>query len=166
MRFLYSVFTILLLSAFAFAQQPKNAPAFTVNSLSGKTFKLEDLRGKAVVLNFWYTSCAPCIAETPNLNKLVDEYQNKEVVFLAMAMDSAVKLNQFLKNKPFKYEIIPRGLQALLFDYGDFDAKTKQYSLAFPTHVLINPQGQIELKVTGEKGLEQIRQSLAKMFGK
>jgi thiol-disulfide isomerase/thioredoxin len=59
------------------------APEFDVVAVDGKRLKLSALKGKVVVLNFWFIGCAPCIAELPALNKLVDEYKGEDVVFIA-----------------------------------------------------------------------------------
>src|SRR4051812_43635177 len=59
------------------------APAFSLTSLEGERFDLAALRGKVVVLNFWFTGCAPCVAEFGKLNGLVNKFKNKEVVFIA-----------------------------------------------------------------------------------
>src|ERR1700743_2350107 len=45
------------------------APDFTVSDLHGRVYHLRELTGKAVVLNFWFTSCAGCVAEMPQLNE-------------------------------------------------------------------------------------------------
>ncbi len=46
------------------------APDFSVTDMSGKKYTLAGLRGKVIVLNFWFTTCAPCIAEMPGLNAI------------------------------------------------------------------------------------------------
>jgi len=85
----------------------KPAPLFTLKDLKGKTWTLKDLRGKIVVLNFWFTSCAPCVQEMPELNKLVSEYSNKDVVFLGLTYNTAQQTVSFLERHPFKYHILP-----------------------------------------------------------
>ena len=49
-------------------------PDFTVELLEGGSLSLSALRGKVVVVNWWATSCGPCIAEMPALSKLVGRY--------------------------------------------------------------------------------------------
>ena len=52
----------------------KPAPAFVLEDLSGKKVSLESYKGKAVLVNFWATWCAPCKIETPWLVELRDQY--------------------------------------------------------------------------------------------
>jgi peroxiredoxin len=49
------------------AQTNRPAPDFALAGIDGKTVRLSDYRGKVVLLNFWYTGCAPCREETPAL---------------------------------------------------------------------------------------------------
>jgi len=52
----------------------KPAPAFTLTDVNGKKVSLADYKGKAVLLNFWATWCAPCKMETPWIVELRDKY--------------------------------------------------------------------------------------------
>ena len=83
------------------------APAFSVTSLDGEALESRSLRGKVVVLNFWFIGCAPCRVEIPGLNKLVDEFDQRDVEFIAFARDNEAPLRSFLEASPFKYKIIP-----------------------------------------------------------
>src|ERR1700721_19361 len=66
------------------------APDFSLTSLDGKSYKLGELKGKTIVLNFWFTACMPCREEMPGLNELVKSYQNdRNVVFIAITFDQA-----------------------------------------------------------------------------
>src|SRR4030095_6412422 len=69
----------------------KPAPDFTLTSLDGKTVKLSDLKGKAVVLNFWATWCAPCKIEVPWLVDLQKQYGPQGLEIIGVAMDEGGK---------------------------------------------------------------------------
>lgn len=162
---------VLLFSVSVFAQNnlksmsevSMTAPAFEATAMSGKTYKLEDLRGKVVVLNFWSTSCFICASETPDLNALVDSYAGKEVIFLGFAHDSKEKVEKFLKKIPFKYEIFPASLNAMIVCYGK-PQDNGFYDIPFPLHILIDKEGVIQVNETGLKGAAAVKERLAKIF--
>jgi peroxiredoxin len=83
-----------------------NAPDFDVTTITGERLTLGQLKGKVIVINFWFESCATCIAELPALNKLVDEYQQQNVVFIAFGKDPEFRISNFLAEKKFNYKIV------------------------------------------------------------
>ncbi len=72
------------------------APDFTLPSLDGQTVRLSDLRGKAVLLNFWATWCAPCRLEMPTMDKAYQEYKSRGLEILAVSLDAGS--NSVVKN--------------------------------------------------------------------
>jgi thiol-disulfide isomerase/thioredoxin len=56
---------------------------------SDKTLQLSDYKGKVVILDFWNTSCAPCIKFLPKMKELQAEFADKEVIFIGMAFDKS-----------------------------------------------------------------------------
>ena len=110
------------------------APSFSVTSLDGEALESRSLRGKVVVLNFWFIGCAPCRAEIPGLNKLVDEFDQRDVVFIAFATDNEAPLRSFLEESPFKYKIVPAAHETI----GKFNVS------AYPTHVIIDQNGNVD----------------------
>jgi len=60
------------------------APSFTLIGLDGKTYKLQDFRGKEVVLNFWATWCPPCKLEMPLLQATSEHFKAQNVVVLGI----------------------------------------------------------------------------------
>ncbi|WP_164668887.1 redoxin domain-containing protein [Virgibacillus doumboii] len=66
----------------------KMAPDFKVETLSGDTFQLSDLRGKKVILNFWASWCGPCKKEMPEMQKFHEKYGDKVEVIAVNLTDS------------------------------------------------------------------------------
>ena len=132
------------------------APAFEVRTLEGQSFASKDLKGKVVVLNFWFVGCAPCIVEIPGLNRLVKELEGRDVVFLALALDGPKTLRSFLREKPFDYHIVPAAAKIAK----EFEVST------YPTHVLIDGEGRIRHVLTGgnETRHEDLRRLIERMF--
>ncbi|CAN5345162.1 thioredoxin family protein [soil metagenome] len=150
MRFLSILFFTILLSLSVFAYSNSGAKPLAENfagtSLDGKTINLSDLRGKVVVVSFWTTRCAICAAEVPKLNKLANTYKGKNVVFLGLTTDNEAKVKDYLKKKPFNFEILPNSFGTLL-KYADRNGNN--INMGYPTHFLINQKGEIELKTDG-----------------
>jgi peroxiredoxin len=140
------------------AKEKKPAPLFEVTSLKGKALKLEELKGKYVVLNFWFIHCAPCVKELPKLNKLVTAYGKRNFVFIAFAMDNKYELEDFLKKKPFTYNIIPKGLPVIMKYHDPSDP-----GVSFPTHVIIDPQGEIVFQAEGASALGPLQKELKRL---
>lgn len=106
-------------------------PPLTVKSLDENSISIKDFIGKYLVINWWATSCGPCIQEIPGLNSLVEKYKsNPEVIFLAIALDDKEGLKYFLNKKNFTY------MQTL----GDIEA-VKLFGKSYPRNIIVNPQG-------------------------
>ena len=75
-------------SAWAMGSRPTAAgmPAseFSLTDLDGKSHKLEQYRGKIVLLNFWATWCKPCTTEMPAMQTVYDQLREKGFVVLAV----------------------------------------------------------------------------------
>lgn len=84
------------------------APDFELPALDGKNLKLSDLRGKAVLLNFWATYCGPCKIEMPWFVELQKEYgpQGFQIVGVAMDDASTEEIAKFAKEMGVNYPIL------------------------------------------------------------
>jgi len=143
----------------AVSSSKKPAPPFKVTALSGEQYELSALRGKVVVLNFWFIGCGPCKAEIPALNRLVRDFRGQEVVFLAFTnSDSADDLRNFLKKIEFDYEIVPAEFGLSVF---------KEFKIGpYPTHIIIDRRGDIEATMIGgtEHRDEDIRPVITRLL--
>lgn len=147
-RILFCLVMILTFSILALGQKSKPlAENFSAVSMNGQTINLESLKGKVVVLTFWSTRCDICISEIPKLNQLVNSYRGKDVVFLGLTMDNPAKVENFIKRKPFNFDILPNSFGVVL-KYADKDG-TGNINMGFPAHFLVNQSGEIELKTNG-----------------
>ncbi len=74
----------------------KPAPDFTLSTLSGggSKLRLADLKGKAVVLNFWSSTCEPCTAEMPFLQSSWTHMRSQGVVFIGIDEPESVSAAQ------------------------------------------------------------------------
>jgi peroxiredoxin len=137
-------------------QEGMSAPPFSVRTLDGQSITLADLRGKVVVLNFWFIGCPACRSMEPPLNAFKARFAGSDVVFLAMTTDPKDELEKYLKKERFDY------LQA--FDAG---AAMSQFSFrGFPKNIVIDKEGKIVYWRTTVKAWEKfesvIRSELAK----
>ena len=73
--------------AAAAIQPAAMAPDFTLRSVGGPNLRLQEQRGRVVLVNFWATWCAPCRQEMPHLNKLHDKYRASGLVLLGVNID-------------------------------------------------------------------------------
>jgi peroxiredoxin len=115
-------------------QEGMTAPSFSVRTLDGRTIGPAELRGKVVVLSFWFIGCAVCRAIKPELNKLKARFADSEdVLFVAMTTDPEDAVEKYLKKEPFDY------LQVT-------DAKATMMKFVFsgfPKNIVIDREGKI-----------------------
>ena len=69
---------------------------WTMRPLGGRPTTLGDFKGKVVFLNFWSTSCGPCITEMPGIERLQASLQSGPVAFLLVAQDDEQGVRTFL----------------------------------------------------------------------
>lgn len=111
-----------------------------MKDLNGLKYDFKKDTGKVVVFNFWFINCPPCKQEIPELNELVAKYKdNKDVVFIAIALDDEYALRNFLKLIPFNYSIVGDGRF-----YAD-----KHGVKSYPTHVVVGKDGLIKFSTIG-----------------
>ncbi|TAK96153.1 MAG: TlpA family protein disulfide reductase [Aquabacterium sp.] len=77
----------LALQAAASVQVASAAPDFTLHAMKGPNTRLQELRGRVVLVNFWATWCGPCRQEIPHLNRLHEKYKRAGLVLLGVNVD-------------------------------------------------------------------------------
>ena len=126
-------------------QRPTFLP-FTGETESGQMLDSKALVGQVVVMNWWYSACAPCRAEAPDLQALSEEFQDQGVQFVGVNVrDTAETALAFDR----KFDI---GFPSII------DAQSGAVSLAFqgvvspqavPTTLVIDKQGKVASRILG-----------------
>jgi thiol-disulfide isomerase/thioredoxin len=113
----------------------KEAPTFKVVSLDGKSYSLDSLKGKPVLLDFWASWCGPCVRSMPIVEKLYADYRAQGLVVLAVDVgETRETVEKFLKGKPMAYPVT----------MGSESGIPAAYSVTvFPTFVMIGTDGKI-----------------------
>jgi thiol-disulfide isomerase/thioredoxin len=120
------------------------APDFELQAVDGSSLKLSHLRGKAVLLNFWATYCAPCKVEMPWFVQLQNQYgpQGLQIVGVAMDDADAEDIAKFAKDLGVNYPILI-GKEAVGITYGGVNV--------LPTTFFLDRNGKV---VAREFGLQ------------
>ncbi|MEP1097558.1 MAG: TlpA disulfide reductase family protein [Cyclobacteriaceae bacterium] len=131
-------------------------PTFELTAMDGKTYRNEDLLGKIVLFNFWFTSCRPCVMELPNINAIVRDYKSDDIVFIAPTFEDQSKVDKFLTRFTLDYEVVP--------DVKEFVLGNNVRN--FPTHFIIDQEGYIAKVITGYSVITEksLRKSIDKLL--
>jgi peroxiredoxin len=146
----------------------KQAPAFTLKDTTGKNVSLADYKGKAVVLDFWATWCAPCKIEIPWLTQLHDQYASQGLVVLGISEDdldlddkaALLKQKQEIADSAMKLHI---NYPVLIDDkevskpYGGIDA--------LPTTFYVDRNGKVVAATIGLADRDEIEANIKKALG-
>ena len=131
------------------------APDFTLDSLDGKSTRLSDFRGKAVLLNFWATWCGPCKIEMPWFVDLQKQYGAEGLQIVGVAMDEASKedIAKFAKGMGVNYPIL-LGKEAVGEAYGGVPG--------LPESFFIGRDGKVVDKIIGLESKSKIEDAIKK----
>ena len=119
-------------------QVPLDTYQWQLMDLEGIGFDFEKERGNVVLVNFWATWCAPCVAEMPSLQKLYDDYGDK-VTFMLVAQDEYEKVTGFIQQKNYNLPVY----------YSKTDKPKVLDSKLLPTTYVISKKGNIIVAETG-----------------
>lgn len=88
-------------------REPTPAPDVTLSLLSGSRLSVKDLRGKAVLVNFWATWCVPCQWEMPLMETLYRAYKDRGFVVLAISLDQGdpARVQAFVADRKLTYPV-------------------------------------------------------------
>jgi peroxiredoxin len=133
----------------AYAGRNRTAPDFTLPDADGSQVRLSQFRGKTVVLNFWTTTCQPCLEEMPSLAEFAKIVAKRDdVVVLTISTDltkdvALSALHTLLRD--------PKPPFSVLFDPESTVVHDKFGTELFPETWIIDPKGVIRARFDGAR---------------
>jgi peroxiredoxin len=146
----------------------KMAPDFTLRDTTGKKISLSSLKGKAIIIDFWATWCAPCKVEIPWLTKLYEQYSAQGLEVLGVSeddldLDDKAKLAKEKQDIADSAKKLGINYPVLIDDnhtdkpYGGIDA--------LPTTFFVDRNGKIVAATIGLASRDEIEANIRKALG-
>ncbi len=119
---------------------------FSIQTMSGESIPMEQLKGKVIFLNLWATWCGPCRAEMPAIESLYKGVAHKDLAFVMLSIDrknDETKVKNYIATKGFTFPVylvehpFPNNLPEIL------------QVPSIPTTFVINKQGEVVYKNVG-----------------
>jgi peroxiredoxin len=117
-------------------------PRLDLQDLEGRAHRLEDYRGKVVLVNFWATWCEPCRAEMPAMNQLRASLAGRPFAVLAVNLaESESRIRRFMEQVPLDFTV--------LLDRDSGAAKAWK-ARVLPVSFVVDTRGRIRYSALGE----------------
>lgn len=118
--------------------------AQAMTTLAGKNIKIDDFKGKVVLVNFWATSCTGCMAEMPGLINAQNALGKDKLATIAVAMsyDNPEYIQNYLAKVPLPFEVVHDQTGEIAKAFGEVQLT--------PTSFIIGKDGRLMKKIVGE----------------
>ena len=140
-----------------YLSHPYRAPEFELPDLNGDQVHLSDFRGKAVVLNFWASWCAPCRREIPWFIEFQKKYGPRGLQIIGVSMDEGGKdaIAPFVRRTGIDYDVL----------LGDSHVSSLYGGLQIlPTTYYIAPDGNVRAFAKGVVSRTELEQQIKKLL--
>jgi thiol-disulfide isomerase/thioredoxin len=132
--------------------QGRPAPELVVSTIEGRSVRLQDLKGRRVIVDFWATWCPPCVKEVPHLQQLSEEFSDDELIVIGVSNEDVATVRTFANSHGISY---PLGQPVnLATPFSDVTV--------LPTTVFIDRDGMIESVLHGYHSYDELREHAIK----
>jgi cytochrome c biogenesis protein CcmG/thiol:disulfide interchange protein DsbE len=154
-----AVFFLILCPTSPAGNLTNSLPDFRLKLLDGRVVRSADLKGKVAVVDFWGTWCKPCLQEIPAYNAFFQEYKDRGVFLVGLAVDSGSEgdVMQAVKRLGIQYPIAAPSLKELDV-WGDIPV--------FPATLVFGRSGRVEKELLGSFNAKQqtLRETVDKLL--
>jgi len=131
-------------------------PEFNLPDLSGRQHNISEWKGRILVLNFWATWCPPCLKEIPDFIALQQQYADKGVQFIGIALEDKESVDTYAAATKINYPILLGGDNGITLAH-----QLGNNMDAVPYTLIIDRQGQIIYRHRGELSKKQLLEIIA-----
>ena len=137
---------------------PQAAPPSIFVLLDGSKHATEDMKGRVTLVNFWATSCVPCIKEMPKLVSTYNTYKTQgfDTVAVAMRYDPPSYVVNYSQTRQLPFKVAIDNTGAVAKAWGDVQQT--------PTTYLVNKRGEIVKRYVGEPDFAALHQLIEKLL--
>lgn len=152
------VIALLTLLGWQLSHKP-SAPDAKFVTLEGKPIAMDELKGKVVLVNFWATDCPGCIKEMPQLIKTYNQFHDKglEIIAVAMHYDQTSQVVNYSRDQALPFPVMHDVTAEISEKFG-------KVSLT-PTAFIYDKQGYLLQRTMGELDFDSLSQLLNKELG-
>jgi len=131
------------------AKLRQQALDFTLTDLNGNKVSLKDLKGKNVYINFWTTWCSWCKKEMPDIEKVYQDYKDKNLVILAVNMgEDKITVDSYIKQSNYHFNVLLDSDQSI----------AQKYNISsIPVSIFIDTNGNIAQNRIGAMSEDQMK---------
>lgn len=160
-KLLLVVASLVLAAAAVFALRSRPAaPDVVFTTLGGERILTADLRGKAVLVNFWATSCVTCVKEMPMLVSAEQKFGQEGYVTVAVAMsyDPPDQVAAFAEKNKLPFKVVLDSDGSIARSFGNV--------FVTPTTFLLSKKGEIVKQFLGEPNVDWLHAAIAEELSK
>lgn len=133
-------------------------PHFDYTALDGQQRRSDGLRGQVVLVNFWATTCAICVADMPKLTALHQRFASQRFTTLAVAMsyDPPSRVADFAETRRLPFPVVIDNTGAIAVAFGGVKAT--------PTLFLLDTAGQVAYQLAGKPDPEALARRITQLL--